>query len=310
MSGGHLSEGKRSEIFTALLLFVMLLGASFGMASAVRSAVSQSMMSHSSIIINTYDIPDFEPTPDTPKKTDTPDTPDTPAEPIKIERKRKVYTPPNPLPDKYQIKMKHLTQFDNLVTGCEIVSTCMVLNYWGKDNVTPEDMLTHLRRGKLKMNKDGVLYGPTPDNMFIGDPHQYSGFGCFAPTICRVVHNYYYTDIEAIDTTGTPLSELAAKYVANDIPVLIWVTDGMSPVGEGSTWRSVDSDGKITKEEFVWPLNEHCVVLIGYDKNNYIICDPLDQNESTKYDKKLVETRNKELYNMSVTVIPIEYEEE
>lgn len=306
MSGVRLSESKRAELFTALLLLIILLGASVGTASAVRSAVWQSMTSHSNVITRTYDIPITVPTPDTPVKIDTPDTP---AEPVKIEKKRKVYTPPDPLPQKYQIKMKHITQFDNLVTGCEIVSTCMVLNYYGKDSVTPEDMLTHLRRGKLKVNKDGVLYGPTPDDMFIGDPHRLDGFGCFAPAICKVVHNYYYTDIEAIDTTGTPLSELCATYVANDIPVIIWVTDGMSPVGEGDRWRSVDSSGKMTKEEFVWPLNEHCVVLIGYDKSNYVICDPLDWSESTKYDKKLVEKRNKELYNMSVTIMPIEYEE-
>ena len=40
------------------------------------------------------------------------------------------------LPEKYEIKVKHITQQDKLLTGCELISAKTVLEYWGKKDIS------------------------------------------------------------------------------------------------------------------------------------------------------------------------------
>ncbi len=206
------------------------------------------------------------------------------------------------IPDKYEIKVKHVTQRDKLLTGCELISTKTVLEYWGKKDINVEKMIKLMEQDKLRVTSDGVWYGRSPSQAFIGDPHQLSGFGCYPPVIKDMVDEFKFNDIITADTTGMTLGELCEEYVIQDIPPLIWATDCMVEPTDGDRWKLVGERGVITNETFVWPLNEHCLVLTGYDKDYYYLCDPLDYREVVKYDKKLVEKRYNQLGQMSLII--------
>ncbi len=289
---------NRAEFFTSVFVLIIMISAGIGIGSGIGYAIEGTRKEIS--LKNTHDFPVRAETSEIPETYEEPKIPDIPEIPETIE----IPKPKPKPPEKYIIKnVGHTTQYDDLITGCEIVSTKIVLSYYGK-KVSYDDMLKHLKKSNLKLTRRGRLYGQSPDDAFIGDPKQLSGFGCFPMVICDMINNRYkFDDIYAENTTGCQLDELIEDYIINDTPVLIWVTDSMVDVGEGDSWYLTDERGNITKEKFTWPLNEHCVVLMGYDKNNYYVSDPLSWNEYSKYDKKIIEKRYKELKYRSVAIV-------
>ncbi len=205
-------------------------------------------------------------------------------------------------PKKYEIKMKHYTQFAEMPTGCEIVSARTVLNYYGKDNISYNEMLSKIPMANLKVTKDGKLYGKTPFQAFIGDPHKSSGFGCYPPVIEEMIKNYGYDDLYTESVDGLPLDFIAKTYVTQDIPVMVWITIGLGDSALTGSWYTVDSNGKITDQKYRWHANEHCVVLMGYDEKYYYFCDPLSYSDVAKYDKALVEKRYKEIGSYALLI--------
>lgn len=82
-------------------------------------------------------------------------------------------------------EVPYLSQEDILPTGCEAVSAAMVLQYWGVD-VTPEEVASMLPCAPL-YQLGGQLYGPNPDEFFVGSPFEETGYGCYAPVIAGVL---------------------------------------------------------------------------------------------------------------------------
>ena len=197
-------------------------------------------------------------------------------------------------PKKYHFDMQHYCQLPEMPTGCEIVSTRAVLEYYGI-SVTYEDMMKHMSTAQLKSTKDGKLYGKSPYQAFLGDPTKYSGFGCYPPVITEMIENYNFDNLYVENTCNMPLDFLAKTYVTKDIPVLVWATIGMGPSYLTSTWFVEGGNGKPTKQKYTWRANEHCLVLLGYDENYYYFNDPMSTAKVVKYDKSLVEKRYKEV---------------
>lgn len=69
-----------------------------------------------------------------------------------------------------QLEVPYLSQEDILPTGCEAVSAAMVLQYWEVD-VTPEEVASMLPCAPL-YQLGGQLYGPNPDEFFVGSPFE------------------------------------------------------------------------------------------------------------------------------------------
>jgi len=205
-------------------------------------------------------------------------------------------------PKKYLIDVAHINQNNNLVTGCEIVSAKMVLDYYGKKDITFDNMLKHTEMWNLKITKDGKLYGKTPYEAFIGNPKVYSGFGCFPPVIENMIDDFEFDDLYTEDTCGLPLDFLAKTYVTQDTPVLVWATIGMSESYPTCTWYGVGHKGEPNDKKYTWRAGEHCLVLVGYDDKYYSFADPLSYQKVTKYEKKLVEKRYKEIGMQSMLI--------
>ena len=214
----------------------------------------------------------------------------------KNETKLATKTPPK----EYHIDVKHITQYKDMPTGCEIVSARMVLEYYGK-NITYEHMLSRIPRANLKVTKDGKLYGKTPYQAFLGDPTKNSGFGCYPSVIMEMVANYNYNDLYAESTCNLPLDFIAKTYLPQDIPVLVWATIGMDDSYLTDSWYVEGADGKPSKQKYTWRAAEHCLVLVGYDEKYYYFSDPLSYQDVTYYEKSLVEKRYKEVgYNSMI----------
>lgn len=200
----------------------------------------------------------------------------------------------NPTPKEVRLKVPHYLQTEEMPTGCELVSTRMVLKYYGVD-VSYNEIIKNLNCSQLKMDKNGKLYGDSPFNSFIGNPRENSGFGCYPPVIIDLIDRLSPEGLRTEDTSSLPIDFLAETYLNLDIPVLVWVTIDMGESYLTDTWYLTDEKNKITNKKYRWRAEEHCMVLVGYDEKYYYLNDPLSANKTVKYKKSLVEKRYEEI---------------
>lgn len=198
---------------------------------------------------------------------------------------------------KYKIlDCKNINQHDGYPTGCESVSAVILLKYYGMEIDVADFISKYLDIAGIG-TVDGVLTGPSPYEYYVGDPTSTSGYGCFAPVIVNALRKCLPANMSYSDSTGTSLSELCKLYIDHDIPVLVWTTVDMRPVGEGKSW-TVSSTG----EKFTWPAGEHCMVLVGYDESHYYFNDPYDNHGLVAYDKQACVTAHNSLGKQSVVI--------
>lgn len=188
----------------------------------------------------------------------------------------------------------------DMPTGCELVSTTMLLNYYGFD-IEPYSLIEdgYILTEKFE-EKDGVLYGGDPNKRYIGDPRTKSGYGCYSGTIIDGLERFFKDDFfDVYDLNGLSMNDLCKQYIDFDQPVLIWVSIGMGDIyyDDKSEWTVKD-----TGKKFTWLSNEHCVVLVGYDDDFYYIHDPL-KKAYTAYERELVDKRYEEMGRQAVTII-------
>ncbi|MCC8013700.1 MAG: C39 family peptidase [Eubacterium sp.] len=166
-------------------------------------------------------------------------------------------------------------QTPELPTGCEITAATMMMNYYGFNvgKVTmANEYLPKTNSKNLHYHDDGKLYGSNLNSFFIGNPREKSGYVCGTQAIVKAVNDYIETNSEsgmrAIDITGTYAKTLY-DFVADNIPVTVWITIDMANRHTTEGWYTEDS-------VYVdWSTNDHCAVLIGYNENSVTIVDPL-----------------------------------
>lgn len=197
----------------------------------------------------------------------------------------------------------HIEQGKKYPTGCETISTLMVLRYYGYDISADTLINEYLPCAEIYSEDNGngesIVYSSDPNEFFIGSPYDNDGFGCYSPVIAKVIKDYCGDDAKVINRKGTKLSKLIKEYIDNDIPVILWATMNMEESWQSITWNITGTD-----DEFAWISGEHCLVLIGYDKDNYYFSDPAKHTGITAYPKKTVEKRYAELGEQSVIMIP------
>lgn len=190
-------------------------------------------------------------------------------------------------------------------TGCELVSMSMVLAFHGFD-IKAGDII---KKGYLDSaevyTKKSIKYSGDPNKVFIGNPHKNSGYGCMSGAVMLALQRYLAPQehkldkkYEITDIGGMPLDEICENYIDNGIPVIVWCSIDMKP-----TFTNLRNSWIIenTGERYIWKSNEHCLVLVGYDDENYYFNDPLVK-KSTKYMKRLAERRYGEMGMQAVVV--------
>lgn len=196
------------------------------------------------------------------------------------------------------LSVPSLTQ-DNYPTGCESTSTVMALNYLGVD-ITIDEFIDDYLSTESIVYKDGEMWACNPNDSFVGNPRSTDGFGCYAPVIVNAINSVLAdgnpNNLQVKNLTGLSLRRICNEYVANGIPVIVWATQSMQPSEVGKTWHVLGTD-----DTFTWTTKEHCLLLVGYDKDYYYFNDP--QHYGTyQYDRKTVETRYRELGSQAVVL--------
>lgn len=194
------------------------------------------------------------------------------------------------------IRVPYIDQSIQYPTGCESVSTVMLLQYIGYD-ITVDEFIADYLEMKDFEEREGQLFGADPNLYFCGSPYDKDSFGCYAPVICKAVEKMIGDKYDIVNETGTPMEELIKKYIDADIPVIFWACINMREPIVGPEWRLLDSG-----EVFTWISNEHCMLLVGYDEGGYYFNDPHENRGLIRYDKELVENRHKAQYSMAVGV--------
>lgn len=199
--------------------------------------------------------------------------------------------------DNYKmLDINNIDQKDGYPTGCESVSAVMIMQYLGID-ISVEDFIdNYLEMGKLKV-KNKKLYGPSPYDKYVGNPKTKNGYGCFAKVIVKAANNALPKTFEAKDISGAKLKDIVTDYIENDIPVMMWATINMTTPGVGDTWLL-----NKTNEKYTWPAGEHCMVLVGYDNDNYYFNDPYN-NALESYSKDIVKTIYNEMGSQAAVIL-------
>ena len=146
-----------------------------------------------------------------------------------------------------------------------------------------EDEIPIAQMVKMCLSKNGYICETANDGMTASE---------------KIENNRYdliLLDIMLPDMDGYELIE----YIDNDMPLLIWATMYMEESFESSSWYLVDGS------EFTWIAQEHCMVLVGYDEENYYLNDPLT-GTTVSYEKELVQQRFEELGSQAVCISPVE----
>lgn len=194
------------------------------------------------------------------------------------------------------IQVPYIDQSLKYPTGCESVSTVMLLQYLGYDFSVDEFIADYLEMRDFE-EREGQLFGADPNLYFCGSPYDKESFGCYAPVICKALEKAIGNKYLVTNETGVSMDELIKKYIDSDLPVIFWACINMREPVVGPEWKLLDSG-----ESFTWISNEHCMLLVGYDEEGYYFNDPHENRGLIRYEKELVENRHKAQYSMAVGV--------
>ena len=203
----------------------------------------------------------------------------------------------------HKIEVPYIDQSVRYPTGCESVSTVMLLHFLGIELSVDDFIEKYLPKDEFE-TRDGKWFGPDPRKVFCGSPYDEESFGCYAPVIVAVLNKVFQDSqqpYEAVDESGKTAEELTRQYIDHGMPVIFWACIEMREPITGPAWRL-----KSTGEQFVWTSNEHCMLLIGEDKENYIFNDPYDNHGVISYEKDLVEDRHRAQHSMAVGIRQLE----
>lgn len=214
--------------------------------------------------------------------------------------------------EKQLIKVPYLSQSPRYPTGCESVSSVMLLQHLGYEITVDEWIKQYLEQQEFE-TKDGIIYGGNPRKVFCGNPYREDGMGCYAPVICKTLDRVFSDKVsvtgssfQAVDETGTSMTKLRKKYIDRGMPVVFWACIDMKEPVTGPDWQLADEPEKT----FTWISNEHCMLLVGYDEIGYYFNDPYENHGVIRYEKELVEQRHKAQYAMAVGVKNIQKQDE
>lgn len=197
----------------------------------------------------------------------------------------------------------YLYQVKDYPNGCESVSTVMALQYLGMDIDTETFIESYLDMGAAPVI-DGI--GPDPELVYCGNPRSQAGWGCYASVIAKALDKYIDKNLYNVSLLyGKSPEDLCSEYLDRNLPVILWATVEMENSSASeyyAYWKT--PEGK----QIAYNMWLHCLLLVGYDENNYYFNDPLHQNADgtkyTAYSKASVENAYRLLHEQCVVITP------
>ena len=208
-------------------------------------------------------------------------------------------------PASYMMEHSEVIPQVEFKAGCETYACTMMLQTLGYDMDEYRFLENYLEIHPVYYGDDGNRYGPDMYSGQAGDI--YGGWGVYSPAMAKYI-NHYFDDIgetkRAVALEGVPLRELCEKYVANDTPVMVWATTWLMEPYEKDSWivDYVDENAKYEiGDTFTWLQNEHCMVLVGYDDENYYLMDSC-AGEISEFDRETTEERYSQIGMQAIVV--------
>lgn len=195
-----------------------------------------------------------------------------------------------------RIDVTVIGQRPNYPTGCETISTMMLLDYLGEDLDTDTFIDEYLDTSSISVNSYGQTVAASPYDAFVGNPRSENSYGCFSPVIEEALTQYFGSDKYVVNTTGLTLNQLCHSYIDQGHPVLVWASINMLSIYDSGSWITPSED------TYTWPANEHCLLLVGYDDYYYYFNDPWTGSVEA-YSQWVVEDCYETLGCQSLTVL-------
>ena len=175
-------------------------------------------------------------------------------------------------------KVSNVLQKPELPMGCEAASLTSVLNYFSLPVSKTELADQYMEKEELTV-RDGVIYGPDPTDVYAGDPYSDSGFYILAPGLTKTANAYLreHNSIYKAKNISSAGEQELTVYIQSGLPVIVWSTmDYGDVIYSQRSWFLSD-----TGEQYIPYSNLHCRVLVGVDKENFYLNDPLEEELQT-----------------------------
>ncbi|MDR0903299.1 MAG: C39 family peptidase [Ruminococcus sp.] len=202
---------------------------------------------------------------------------------------------------KYLLDVPVINQYPDLPVGCEIAAAAAVTEYNGnKIALTDytERFITYDEN--FYHDDDGVLHGPDPAEVFVGDPYGW-GYGCYPPVLAKFMNKAFAAvgeNYTAHAVTGLSETELETL-IKGGVPVIVWASLDMKAFdyNDPSVWKIGETDRELT-----WYKGSHTLVLCGFNDKSFFFMDPNDKTEITSYSRELFMRRYSEAGARAVIV--------
>ncbi len=187
-------------------------------------------------------------------------------------------------------------QNPQLPNGCEVTSLSMLLTSVGhpvsKLTLAKEQPYDSVPRVKNKAGQT-ISWG-NPNVGFVGSPYSWAnGFGIFHGPITQLLNEILPG--QALDLTNEPFQTILA-YVAKGRPVMVWNTAIFKPT------NAFPADWETPEGPFHSTYDEHCVLVVGYDKTHIYINNPLNGEKEQAVNRANFIAAWHQLGNQAVTV--------
>ncbi|MRG85225.1 C39 family peptidase [Salinibacillus xinjiangensis] len=196
----------------------------------------------------------------------------------------KPYSPVEPLLDEVDIKSSvklkaaQIAQMPQLPRGCEVTSLAMLLRYHNYETNKMRLAKEITRDPSPHRIKDGKTYFGHPNRGFVGNMYDFSepGYGVYHKPIAALAKKYAGEKVQ--DLTGQSFYRVL-EALNKEQPVLVIINAKYKklPKSEFETWHTTNGTIEIT-------MNEHSVLVTGYDEDYVYFNDPLERKKKAPFD--------------------------
>lgn len=177
------------------------------------------------------------------------------------------------------LKAPHILQLPELPRGCEVTSLTMLLQYHDID-VDKMTLAEEVKKDSSPYKvKDDKTYFGNPHKGFVGDMYSFSepGYGVYHEPLTKLAEQYMKKERVA-DLSGQSFYRVL-QALNQEQPVLVIINAEYEKLPKSSfqTWYTTEGPIEIT-------MNEHSVLVTGYDKDYIYFNDPLGKQEKAPFE--------------------------
>jgi uncharacterized protein YvpB len=179
--------------------------------------------------------------------------------------------------EEIRLKAPLIKQYPELPRGCEVTSLAMLLLYSGFETDKMK-LAEEVKRDDTPYKvKDGKTYFGNPNKGFVGDMYSLTapGYGVYHKPLAKLASQY--AGDQVVDLTGNTFYSVIAS-LNKEQPVLVIINAQYKKLPESAfkTWHTPDGPVEIT-------MNEHAVLVTGYDEKYIYFNDPLARKTKAPY---------------------------